>query len=616
MKRFFIVFPIFLLFSALGWTQSSQYFTGNGGRGTSIAILAPQAVGLAANQSYLPALVQGEFVSNFSSFSAISVLDRQQLDVQYKELLSGYYSDNAQASLDLGKLTPTTHIMGGTITKTSTGYALQIQITKSADKTTAASYSGTCTVAELDNLTGIRRASLDLLQKMGVVPTELAKTELSGAAAENQVNSQTALAQGIVAQQKGTIVEALSYFIQSSNYDPSLAEAASRMNILNANITSRNIGADTRNEIAWRRQWVERLQEAETFFANYIKEPQPYFLVYATEIQRGAINWQNETIALSIGMSLIPEASWREPINGVINAVNNGFSSTGKAKDWGIDWPAKSAAGRATPFVNKTANYAVIVEIINEKGTSIGRQTVTVPYGYEMSGGVITMLKGSIITVTFPAVKADENTLTDNLSIRIVSIDGLTAENASRQKKISIMPDASYSNMMKERFAAKIGPVKIGDTGPAGGLVFYDKGNNTGGWRYLEAAPEWADFKNIQWGALGNDVKGTSTAVGTGKRNTELIIAALKQAGETGRAAQLCAGSISGFNDWFLPSKDELDLMYKNLKRRGLGGFSDRWYWSSSQGNSDYARNQYFDGGSQDYHYKIYTYSVRAIRSF
>ena len=30
---------------------------------------------------------------------------------------------------------------------------------------------------------------------------------------------------------------------------------------------------------------------------------------------------------------------------------------------------------------------------------------------------------------------------------------------------------------------------RIGDTGPAGGLIFYDKGNNIGGWRYLEAAP-------------------------------------------------------------------------------------------------------------------------------
>ena len=72
--------------------QSSQKWTGTGGRGTSIAILTPRAIGLLENQSHLPALVQGEFVSNFSNFSAISVLDRQRLDEQHGELLSGFYA--------------------------------------------------------------------------------------------------------------------------------------------------------------------------------------------------------------------------------------------------------------------------------------------------------------------------------------------------------------------------------------------------------------------------------------------------------------------------------------------------------------------------------------------
>jgi hypothetical protein len=74
---------------------------------------------------------------------------------------------------------------------------------------TAASYSGTCTFAELDDLSGVRRASLDLLKKMGVEPTELTRTELAGAASANQVNAQTALAQGITAQRQGSEVAAM-----------------------------------------------------------------------------------------------------------------------------------------------------------------------------------------------------------------------------------------------------------------------------------------------------------------------------------------------------------------------------------------------------------------------
>jgi hypothetical protein len=191
----------------------------------SLAILVPNAIGLEENQGYIPALVRGEFVSNFSGYSAISVMDRQNLDNIYAELLSGYYDGNDKAGVDLGHLTATGYIMNGSITKTITGYALQTQITKTADKMITASYSGKCTFAELDNLTGIRRASLELLEKMGVTPTELARTELTGVAPENRVNTQTALAQGITAQQGGTVVEALSYYYQAASFDSSLLEA-------------------------------------------------------------------------------------------------------------------------------------------------------------------------------------------------------------------------------------------------------------------------------------------------------------------------------------------------------------------------------------------------------
>ncbi|MCL2184005.1 MAG: hypothetical protein FWB85_11115, partial [Chitinispirillia bacterium] len=163
--------------------EAGRKWTGNGGKGMSLTILAPQSKGLAANQSHLPALVQGEFVSNFSGFSAISILDWERRDAVLVQLLSGSYSDDvsAKAAQEIGNAIPTTHFMQGNITKTATGYNLQVNITKTADKTTAASYSGTFTFAELDNLTGIRKTSLDLLQKMGVTLKEKAQQELVGA---------------------------------------------------------------------------------------------------------------------------------------------------------------------------------------------------------------------------------------------------------------------------------------------------------------------------------------------------------------------------------------------------------------------------------------------------
>jgi hypothetical protein len=124
---------------------------------------------------------------------------------------------------------------------------------------------------------------------------------------------------------------------------------------------------------------------------------------------------------------------------------------------------------------------------------------------------------------------------------------------------------------------------KIGDIGPAGGLVFYDKGNNSNGWRYMEAAP--ADIEQTLY-MITEDftIEEDQRAMGRGKANTQAIMAqANRRGGGFGWAAQACdALEVNGFDDWFLPSRDELHYMYGNLHMRNLGGFSADWYWSST----------------------------------
>ncbi|MFZ4617034.1 MAG: chitobiase/beta-hexosaminidase C-terminal domain-containing protein, partial [Rectinemataceae bacterium] len=159
----------------------------------------------------------------------------------------------------------------------------------------------------------------------------------------------------------------------------------------------------------------------------------------------------------------------------------------------------------------------------------------------------------------------------------------------------------------------------IGDTGPAGGIVFYDKGSVSDGWRYLEAAPS-DQSTGIQWDNGSYTTTGAAaTGIGSGEANTATIVASQ---GAGSFAASLCANLVQGgYDDWFLPSKDELDLIYQNLKLAGRGGFASAWYWSSSELNSNYAWTQNFGDGYQynyyDVSYKNYGYSyVRALRVF
>jgi hypothetical protein len=154
---------------------------------------------------------------------------------------------------------------------------------------------------------------------------------------------------------------------------------------------------------------------------------------------------------------------------------------------------------------------------------------------------------------------------------------------------------------------------KVGDTGPAGGLIFYDKGRNTGGWRYLEAAPEEAEFRAV-WSVHRTSVENTEKTIGNGRRNTQLIVEKFKNtSGEWDTAAQKANDLVyKGFDDWFLPSQAELDQMYGNLKRKNLGDFKDEWYWSST--HNQMAHSQQFSDGRMADNDKVHRFYVRPIR--
>ena len=154
------------------------------------------------------------------------------------------------------------------------------------------------------------------------------------------------------------------------------------------------------------------------------------------------------------------------------------------------------------------------------------------------------------------------------------------------------------------------------DTGPAGGLIFYVKeGGYSDGWMYLEAAPS-DQSTGAEWGSYGSSIGGTETGIGTGQSNTTTIMTWLNNNIETDRAAQLCDAMVyGGYDDWFLPSKDELNLMYENLKVVGVGGFAFS-YWSSSEYDATFAWAQYFNFGNQSSNHKYNTHPVRAVRAF
>ncbi len=117
---------------------------------------------------------------------------------------------------------------------------------------------------------------------------------------------------------------------------------------------------------------------------------------------------------------------------------------------------------------------------------------------------------------------------------------------------------------------------KIGDM-YKGGYIFYINIWGKG----ICAAPK--DYKNpVIWGCGGKLIEGADGEKrGTGKQNTQDILAGCDQ---PLTAAKICDDYVyDNYDDWYLPSIEELELMYFQLKAQDLGSFNDNTYWSSTQ---------------------------------
>ena len=118
---------------------------------------------------------------------------------------------------------------------------------------------------------------------------------------------------------------------------------------------------------------------------------------------------------------------------------------------------------------------------------------------------------------------------------------------------------------------------RIGDTGPGGGIVFYNDGKMAYEVSYVLGCLKWGEAKKVADGYRGG-----------------------------------------GFSGWRLPTKEELDLVYQNLRKLGI--IKDgNWYWSSSKGgrfNSEMWLQEFSSGRQSTFSYSNTLASVRAIRSF
>ncbi len=169
-----------------------------------------------------------------------------------------------------------------------------------------------------------------------------------------------------------------------------------------------------------------------------------------------------------------------------------------------------------------------------------------------------------------------------------------------------------------------------------GGLIFYyDPINNTGMVAALDDLPDGYDWGCFAFDASVPDVTTcpedcflpepedniVGARIGDGLSNTIAIVNDNCNNMKVSAAEACYLHSEGGYDDWFLPSRGELNEIYHNLRLTGHDEFQTFGYWSSTEHsnvNSDgkaWLQN-FLDGSLRGSYSKSSNIYVRPVRTF
>ncbi len=234
---------------------------------------------------------------------------------------------------------------------------------------------------------------------------------------------------------------------------------------------------------------------------------------------------------------------------------------------------------------------------------------------------VLNIGEGTPISGTFNAIdwSADDH----YLNVQINTGGGLTDMGTTQ---FMAVPYAIHAKTAES--VSSVTTYSVGDFAH-GGIVFWVDETGQHG---LVCAKE-DQSTGVRWhaGTFGN-TRAYGDGLYAGEANTSIIIAAHVAIGDDGNtyAARICnelqiTESGNTYGDWYLPSREELALMYQNrasinatATANGGSSFVNDFYWSSTEGNNTiYAWVYDYTSGSNSYISQKNTYhSVRAIRAF
>ena len=330
MKTKFIIITMLCLCWPL---FSHTYYNGDGRSDLKIQVEAPELTNIGEETEWLPEFVINTVSDDIAKYSAITIVDthnaKRIADTQRRDESISY---SEEETVEAGKFAVAKNVLLVSIIGKNTSYSLSVRINDKEKNISIAAYSNpNCTFLDLESGKALKEAVADLLAQLNVNLTDDGKKSLLSVETEadkTSIAAQKLVAQGNIAQQKGSNIEALNYYIQAASSDESLERALKAATQSSQSIAAGDFGTQARNLIQRRNDFKKLIETAKEAFQKNL----PYYIVYDPNIEMGKINYVNETFDIYVKVACVKDVQRENIYKNILTAYKNAPDS----ENWGL----------------------------------------------------------------------------------------------------------------------------------------------------------------------------------------------------------------------------------------------------------------------------------------
>ena len=408
----YLVMPVIIGFILPHLAFGQVFFTGDGGSAIGVVIERPVGEALAADDEFALDFIQNILQNNFTKYTAVKA--------------SAQINDGILLGLE------NILILTTNLNKVGNTFALRMTAAHGGTASTQAFYfAQNILPTTILNAQAINEGFLSILQQLNVTLTDEGISSVRNPSAD-EVQAALNLARGNMAERRGNPIEMLTYLYNAAAYNPGMLEAGNRFDVLSQMLAAGDTGQAIGGDLQTREQWKEILDEFDRF---YNKHP-PFTLTYnPLPSQRGHTDYDNRTAMMQFEASFHEDVSFNA-MQEVFTTLTTGLRSTGNQTLWGF-----ATRPYRSPLFSAFRYYSIKAELVNVRDEVVATETFRVRSRIFLLRDKLYADTTQKLSISFKPIRIGDE-LTENMVVRITSIDDIETEKAMQDGYVKIVPSS------------------------------------------------------------------------------------------------------------------------------------------------------------------------------